>query len=92
MGRRCGLVSGVMTNESEMLRQPRELVVACLAALEVSDYGLARTFLADSGFEPRSPIATFSRAEDLIDHPFPLHCLSPVQGHGESPSPGGGGA
>ena len=51
-----------------MTMQPKELVDAYLAALTDRDYERARSFLADSGFEYTSPIATFADADAFMDY------------------------
>ncbi len=50
------------------VRDPKALVEAYLQALEDRDYDAARGCLADRGFSYVSPIASYSRADDLLDH------------------------
>ncbi|WP_041595136.1 nuclear transport factor 2 family protein [Halorhodospira halophila] len=47
---------------------PKATVERYLQALEDRDYEAARACLAGQGFRYESPIASYTRAEDLLDH------------------------
>ncbi len=51
-----------------METDPQAVVECYLQALEERDYEVARACLADQGFSYTSPIAAYTRAEDLLDH------------------------
>jgi len=51
------------------------LVKAYLAALAARDFELARTFLADRGFQYTSPITSFDEADRFIQH---LSAIGPI--------------
>lgn len=51
-----------------MAADPKTTVERYLQALEARDYEMARGCLATQGFAYDSPIASYTRAEDLLDH------------------------
>lgn len=51
-----------------MIMQPRELLGAYIAALSAREYEQARRYLADTGFEYTSPIASFDNADDFMEY------------------------
>jgi len=48
--------------------EPRAVVDAYLAALTARDYDRARALLADSGFQFRSPMASFDDVDAFIEY------------------------